>query len=144
MNLYFDAEPQTIFYMNGHKHNDVQYITMPDRDLAYMRYMYSMLWGHILEYRDASPFANEMYLQFFVKPDKDLPRPSRLKSKYNTWATFLQGIEHNFLYEGTKNLTAKQLPHVVKAVNLAVEYFTQAYPDFDANMNAYAVRMRKA
>ena len=42
MNLYFDAEPQYIYYANGHKHNDVQYITMPDRDLAYMRYMYSM------------------------------------------------------------------------------------------------------
>ena len=144
MNLYFDAEPQNIYYVNGYLHNRTQYVDIKQDDLLYIRYMYSMLWGHILEYKDTSPFAQEMYIQFFVKPDPDLPRPSRLKSKYNTWATFLQGIEHNFVYEGTKNLTDKQLPHVIKAVNLAFEYFTEAYPEFDPNMNAYPVRIRKA
>ena len=145
MNQHFDTpEEQYIYYVNGHRHDKTQYVDIKPEDLAYIRYMYSMLWGHILEYRDTSTFAEEMYIQFFVKPDPDLPRPARLKAKYNTWATFLQGIEHNFVYNNTKNLTEKQLPHVIKAVNLAVEYFTVAYRDFDPNMQAYPVRIKKA
>jgi len=98
--------------------------------------MYSMLYGHIKEYKNTSPSQAGLYKWFFEEPQTQLPRPTRISGKiYNTWATFLEGLEDNF-ESGTSNYTTKHLKGVEEAVNYAVEYFTNVHADFQANDEA--------
>jgi len=82
---------------------------------------------------------------FFDTPQDHLPRPSKkakLKTQYNTWASFLQGVDSNF-DEGTDDFSLKQLEYVVEAVNMAVKYFSNKWIDFEPQVQANRVRLLK-
>lgn len=144
MNKFFDNTDivREIPYSMGKKLKTTQYVNMSKADRDYLRYMYSMLWGHVYDNRvTGTAIASAMYDQMFVVEQTELPRPTKVKNRrLNTWGTFLQGVEHNFLYENTQDFTVKQLPHIVKIVNIAVEYFSVAYPDFEANTEVHKVK----
>ena len=143
MNKYFKQEqPLKIYYRKGKKHNTAQYITLDSGHQEYLRWCYSMFYGHVKAFQDDSPFQAEFYKQFFYCDQKDLPRPTRgKKGAYNTYASFLEGLEDNFELTGTRDFTEKQLPHVVQICNMAYNYFTGKFEDFLPNSTIYIVNM---
>jgi hypothetical protein len=143
MNKHFPpTEPLKIYYRKGKKHNTAQYITLDASHQEYLRWCYSMFYGHVKEFKNASDTQTEFYKQFFFCDQPDLPRPTRgKKGAYNTYATFLEGLEDNFVKTGTRDFTVKQLPHVVQICNMAYNYFTDMYPDFEPNTSIYRVNM---
>ena len=147
MNQFFDIEEDNtidIYYTLGVKLKTSRYINISRSHRDYLRYVYSLLWGHVKTYRDDSEFGRHMYYKMFVEYPEDLPKPTKGKQRKNTWGTFLQGIEHNFLYAGTQDFTVKQLEHVIHIVNIAVEYFRVGYPDFDHPVELNPVQLVKA
>lgn len=141
MNKFIEAEDYVMFYQNGKLYNKVQYVKFTRRDQEYLRYMYSMLYGHIKEYKNLNPEQRGLYNWFFTEDQKHLPRPTRIKGKvYNTWATFLEGLEDNFA-TGTDNFTTKHLEGVQEAVNFAVEYFTNVHSSFEPMEQAPTVNI---
>jgi hypothetical protein len=101
-----------------------------------------MFYGHVKAFKDDSDQQNLFYKQFFFCDQPDLPRPTRgKKGGYNTYASFLKGLEDNFELTGTRDFTVKQLPHVVQICNMAYNYFTDMYPDFEPNTSIYRVNM---
>ena len=142
MNKYIEPDPIEIVYTLGHKHKNVQYVKIQPNDLDYMRYMYSMLWGHIEAYKNYDNDQRHLHLWFFGVEQPHLPKPTKLKHRqYNTWGTFLQGIEHNFLYNNTRDLTTKSLEGLEEAVNMSVQYFTSKWQDFEPNQEAPQIKL---
>jgi len=143
MNKHFPpTEPLKIYYRKGKKHNTAQYITLDASHQEYLRWCYSMFYGHVKAFKDENPFQSEFYKQFFFCDQKDLPRPTRgKKGAYNTYASFLEGLEDNFELTGTRDFTEKQLPHVVEICNMAYNYFTGKHEDFLPNDTIYIVNM---
>ena len=136
MNKFIEAEDYIMYYKKGKLYKKVQYVKFTRRDQEYLRFMYSMLYGHIVEYKNANSDQAALYDWFFTEPQTHLPRPTRISGKlYNTWATFLEGLEDNF-ESGTTNFTTKHLKGVEEAVNYAVEYFTNVHADFEPNEQA--------
>lgn len=124
----------------------ITYAKMKKSDRDYLRYMCSMLWGHIKANKDLNPEQYGLYNWFVNSDQKKLPKPSKksnLNRKYNTWSTFIQGVEHNFLYDQTEDYSLKQLEHIVEAVNMAVEYFTTTWQDFEPQYQACYVKLLK-
>jgi hypothetical protein len=104
-----------------------------------------MFYGHIIAHSDINADQKGLYQWFFNTPQDHLPKPSKrakLKTQYNTWATFLQGVEHNFI-DGTDDFSLKQLEQVVEAVNMSVNYFNDLWPDFEPNTAANRVTLLK-
>jgi hypothetical protein len=142
MNKFFPPqEPLKIYYRKGKQHNTAQYITLDSGNQQYLRWCYSMFYGHVKAFKDQSPFQTAFYQEFFFKEQKSLPRPTRTKKGYNTYASFLEGLEDNFELTGTKHFTAKQLPHVYEVCNMAYNYFTGRHEDFEPNASIYQVKM---
>jgi hypothetical protein len=144
MNKFFPAEETVIAYKQK-KLPTITYAKMNDLDKDYLRYMYSMFYGHILDQKDTDAEQRGLYTWFFNTPQDHLPRPSKrakVKTQYNTWASFLQGVEHNFL-DGTDDFSLKQLEYVVEAVNMSVKYFNDRWPDFEPNTSANYVKLLK-
>jgi hypothetical protein len=144
MNKFFPAEETVIAYKQK-KLPTITYAKMNDLDKDYLRYMYSMFYGHILDQKDTDAEQRGLYTWFFDTPQDHLPRPSKrakVKTQYNTWASFLQGVEHNFL-DGTDDFSLKQLEYVVEAVNMSVKYFNDRWPDFEPNTSANYVKLLK-
>ena len=142
MNKFFSPdENKKVYYRKGKKHNTAQYITLDAGHQAYLRWCYSMFYGHVKAFKDDTPFQMEFYKQFFYCDQKDLPRPTRTKKGYNTYASFLEGLEDNFELTGTRDFTAKQLPHVVDICNMAYNYFTGKHEDFLPGTSIYIVSM---
>lgn len=141
MNKFIESEEYNMYYQNGKLYKKVQYVKFSKQDQEYLRYMYSMLYGHIKQYRNASADQTALYNWFFTENQTHLPRPTRISGKiYNTWATFLEGLEDNFA-SGTTNFTTKHLKGVEEIVNYAVDYFTIAHPDFEPNNEAPKINM---
>lgn len=138
MNKYIDTDPLKIYYRKGKKHNTAQYMVLDNSHQTYLRWAYSMLYGHIKHFKDENTFQKQLYLQFFFCEQKDLPRPTRLKRGYNTYASFLEGLEDNFA-TGTRNFTAKQLPHLETIANMAYNYFTGPHADWEPNIEIHQV-----
>lgn len=141
MNKYFPPqEPLNVYYRKGKKHNTAQYITLDAGHQDYLRWCYSMFYGHVKASKADSPFNMEFYKQFFFCEQKGLPRPTRAKKgSYNTYASFLEGLEDNFELTGTRDFTEKQLPHVVDICNMAYNYFTGKHEDFEPNATIHVV-----
>jgi hypothetical protein len=131
------SEVRQIPYMPGVHHN-TQYVSINLREMLYIRRMYGLFWGHVMTERDSGFEGRGYYTEVFEVPRRHLPKPSKLKQRYNTWGTFLQGLEWNF-QDGTRHFTEKQLPHIAEAVNMAVVYFTDIYPDFLPEEQAYQI-----
>ena len=142
MNKYFPPEDNLkIYYKKGKKYNSAQYVNIDAGHQEYLRWCYSMLYGHVKEYRKDNTFQRELYNQFFFAKQDDLPYPTRAKrGSFNTYATFLEGLEDNF-EQGTKDFTVKQLPHVVEVCNIAYNYFNSKHTDFLPNATIYVVDM---
>lgn len=142
MNKYFNAGSTNIYYKTR-KYGTVTYAKMDPDDQAYLRYMYSMLYGHVKEYKTSTQTQRLLYNHFFNNVQKSLPKPSKNSGigKYNTWATFLEGLEHNFNCTDTKDFSTKQIEHVEDIVNQAVDYFTIAHPDFEPTVQAPNVKL---
>lgn len=144
MNKFFPVEETVIAYKQK-RLPTVTYAKMNSLDKDYLRYMYSMFYGHILDQRDFDAEQRGLYTWFFDTPQDHLPKPSKkakVKTQYNTWASFLHGVEHNFL-EGTDDFSLKQLEHVVEAVNMSVNYFSERWVDFEPLVQANKVRLLK-
>lgn len=144
MNKHFPAG-ETIIGYKQKKLPTITYAKMNADDRDYLRYMYSMFWGHILEHCNTDKDQRELYDWFFNKPQTHLPKPSKIakvKTKFNTWGSFLQGVEHNFL-NGTEDFSLKQLEHVVEAVNMSVQYFSTKWVDFEPQTQANYVKLLK-
>jgi len=141
MNKFIEAEDYKMFYQHGKLYKKVQYVKFSRADQEYLRYMYSMLYGHIVEYRYTSTDQSALFDWFFTENQTHLPRPTKLSGRiYNTWGTFLEGLEDNF-ESGTTNFTTKHLKGVEEIVNYAVDYFTIAHSDFEPNEEAPRIKM---
>ena len=144
MNKFFPAEERVIAYSQK-RLPTITYAKMHRDDRDYLRYMYSMFYGHLIAHCNTNADQKGLYQWFFNTPQDHLPKPSKrakLKTQYNTWATFLQGVEHNFI-DGTDDFSLKQLEQVVEAVNMSVKYFNDRWPDFEPNTSANYVKFLK-
>ena len=125
-------------YMPGVHHN-TQYVSINIRDMLYIRRMYSLFWGHVMTEAECGFEGRGFYTEVFEVPRKHLPKPSKLNQRYNTWGSFLQGLEWNF-EDGTRHFTEKQLAGIEEAVNMAVVYFSDMYPDFLPEESAHQIK----
>lgn len=144
MNKHFPAEDRVIAYKQK-RLPTITYAKMNSDDRDYLRYMYSMFYGHIMANCNIDAEQRGLYTWFFDTPQDHLPKPSKIakvKTKYNTWASFLQGVEHNFL-NGTEDFSLKQLECVVEAVNMSVNYFNDKWADFEPHVQANRVKLLK-
>lgn len=128
---------QQIHWMPGVVHN-TQYVSINPKQFRYIRDIYRLFLDHVKQnqYQDAQ--GRGMYELIYNTPQTHLPKPSRLKQRYNTWASFLLGLEKNFA-TGTRHFTERQLPGIQEAVNMAVVYFTDLYPDVESEHSAYQI-----
>lgn len=144
--MFFDPGPgyREVLYQFGHMHN-TQYITLDPGEQAHIREMLELFLGHIYYRAGASDFDDTAYDMVFNQPVKDLPKPDfkRTGKRYNTWDSFLTGVEQNFK-NGTRDFSAKQLPHIAEAYNMAVIYFTQHYPEFEPSMQVRPIKFVRA
>lgn len=145
MNKYFEPETVRIFYKTRQMTPTVTYAKMSNSDRDYLRGMCITLLEHIEQHKDSTQNQRMLYNWFFSNVQKKLPKPSKTSGigKFNTWATFIQGMEHNFENTGTEDYSMKQLEHVEEVVNMAVDYFTVAHPDYEPTLQAPYVELIK-
>ena len=74
MNKFIEAEDYIMYYKKGKLYKKVQYVKFTRADQEYLRYMYSMLYGHIVEYKNANSDQAALYDWFFTEPQTHLPR----------------------------------------------------------------------
>ena len=123
---------RTIEYSLGHNTGTTQYITIKwRRDELLLREISRAFLDHARINKDNNADQRYIYDEVYNKPNKDLPKPDfkRTGIKYNTYASFVNGIEDNFA-DTTRHYTIKQWPHVIDIANIAVEYFNNVHPSY--------------
>ncbi len=118
-------------YYLGHSTPTTQYIKIKfRRDELLLREVCRAFIDHVRINKDNNADQSYIYNEVYRKDNK-LPKPDfkRTGLKYNTYASFINGIEDNFA-ENTRNYTLKQWPHVIDIANIAVEYFNNLHPKY--------------
>ena len=122
---------RVVEYYYGHSTRTTQYITIKwRRDELLIRELCRAFIDHVRINKDNNADQSYIYKEVYEK-DNNLPTPDfkRTGLKFNTYATFINGIEDNFA-ENTRHYSLKQWPHVIDIANIAVEYFNNIHPKY--------------
>jgi hypothetical protein len=137
VNEFFDEpivegpKTKTIVYRYGINTGTTQYVKISRSDELFLREICKTFLEHVKINKDNNAIQKQLYSETFIQSQKDLPKPDfkRTGIKYNTYASFINGMEENF-GDSTRNYTLKQWPHVIDIANIAVNYFNVIHPQF--------------
>ena len=128
-----ETKTRTVIYRLGVNTGTTQYVKISRSDELFLRELCKVFLEHIKINRDNNSIQKQMYTETFVQSQQDLPKPDfkRTGIRFNTYASFINGMEENF-GDNTRNYTLKQWPHVIDIANIAVNYFNVMHPGFFA------------